>query len=249
MFDSSNNRWSIFLSSVFFVLGFSVVFSLLGVLLQTALSDVSFSVQTWLSRIGGVIIIFFGLYLVGLIKPAFLQKEYKFHPKRKFNSKYLTAFIFGAAFAVGWTPCVGAILGAILILAVTEPGSAFGLLMAYSLGLGIPFLIVGLFTNKAQKFISKSAKWLSYLNFIFGIILIILGILIFTSRLGLIANIEFLSNILVNLNVGVSGSGSLNIFIAFAAGLVSFLSPCVLPLIPAFLAYLGTTVKNDKDQQ
>ena len=248
MVESSSGRWPIFLSSVFFVLGFSVIFSLLGVLLQTVLSEVSFSVQTWLSRIGGIVIIFFGLYLVGLVKPAFLQKEYKFRVNRRFNSKYLTAFVFGAAFAVGWTPCVGAILGAILTLAVTEPTSAFGLLMSYSLGLGIPFLIVGLFTNKAQKFISKSAKWLSYLNFFFGIILIILGILIFTSRLGLIANFEFLSNILINLNAGVSNSGSLNIFIAFSAGLVSFLSPCVLPLIPAFLAYLGTTVKNDQNQ-
>lgn len=249
MDDSSNNRWSIFISSVFFVLGFSVVFSLLGVLLQTALSNISFGVQTWLSRIGGAVIIFFGLYLVGLVRPRFLQKEYKFRVKRRLNSKYITAFIFGAAFAVGWTPCVGAILGAILTLAITEPGSAFGLLMAYSLGLGIPFLLVGLFTNKAQKLISKSAKWLSYLNIVFGVILIILGILIFTSRLGLITNFEFLSNILINLNAGVSNSGSLNIFIAFAAGFVSFLSPCVLPLIPAFLAYLGTTVKNDQNQQ
>lgn len=249
MDDSSNNRWSIFISSVFFVLGFSVVFSLLGVLLQTALSNISFGVQTWLSRIGGAVIIFFGLYLVGLVRPRFLQKEYKFRVKRRLNSKYITAFIFGAAFAVGWTPCVGAILGAILTLAITEPGSAFGLLMAYSLGLGIPFLLVGLFTNKAQKLISKSAKWLSYLNIVFGVILIILGILIFTSRLGLITNFEFLSNILINLNAGVGNSGSLNIFIAFAAGFVSFLSPCVLPLIPAFLAYLGTTVKNDQNQQ
>lgn len=239
------NRWPVFLSSVFFVLGFSVVFSLLGVLLQSALANISYSLQTWLSRIGGVVIIFFGLYLLGLIKIDFLQKEHKFHVTKKFGSRYLTAFVFGAAFAVGWTPCVGAILGAILTLAITEPGSAFLLLFSYSLGLGIPFLIVGLFTEKAQKLISRSGRFLKWFNFIFGFVLILLGIFIFTNRLALIANFEFLSNILIGLDVGFS-SGSLNIFISFIAGLVSFLSPCVLPLIPAFLAYLGSTIKKDE---
>ena len=140
-----------------------------------------------------------------------------------------------------------AILGAILTLAVTQPGSAFGLLLSYSLGLGIPFLVVGLFTEKAQKFISGSGKWLRYFNYIFGVVLIILGVFIFTNRLALIANFEFLSNLLIGLDVSFS-SGSLNIFIAFIAGLASFLSPCVLPLIPAFLAYLGTTIKNENKQ-
>lgn len=245
--DSGKNRWHIFLSSVFFVLGFSVVFSLLGVLLQSFLSNISFSLQIWLSRLGGAIIIFFGLYLLGLINIPFLQKEHKISVKKKFGSRYITAFVFGAAFALGWTPCVGAILGAILTLAITNPGSAFFLLLAYSLGLGIPFLVVGLFTDKAQKFISRSGKWLRYFNYLFGVVLILLGIFIFTNRLGLIANFEFLSNLLLGLNVGFS-SGSLNIFIAFIAGIVSFLSPCVLPLIPAFLAYLGTTIdKNDEN--
>jgi cytochrome c-type biogenesis protein len=244
-----NKRWSIFISSVFFVLGFSIVFSLVGVLLQSALSSVSIEFQKWLSWAGGAIIIFFGIYLLGLIHISFLQKEYKFHIHKKFKSKYLTAFVFGAAFAVGWTPCVGAILGAILTLAVTQPASAFLLLFSYSLGLGIPFLVVGLFTNKAQSFISKSGKLLRYFNYLFGIVLIILGIFIFTNRLSLIANFEFLSNILIGLDAGIS-SGNLNVAIAFIAGLVSFLSPCVLPLIPAFLAYLGTTIeKNDPKQK
>src|SRR3990167_11447370 len=104
--------WDIFLSSVFFVLGFSIIFSLLGVILQSIFSDSSYEVQKWLGRIGGIMVIIFGLYIMGLIKINFLEKEYKFKIKTKFSSAYLTSFIFGAAFAVGWTPCIGAILGA-----------------------------------------------------------------------------------------------------------------------------------------
>lgn len=241
---------SIFFSSVFFVLGFSVVFSVVGVLLQSVLSGISGSVQVWLGRIGGIVIILFGLYLIGLIRPKFLEKEHKIRVKRKFKSKYVGAFVFGAAFAVGWTPCVGAILGAILTLAATQPGSAFFLMFSYSLGLGIPFLLVGAFTNKAQRIISKAGKWLRYVNIVFGVVLILLGVFVFTSQLALIANFEFVSEFLINLNIGSGGmgEGGLNIIVAFFAGIVSFLSPCVLPLIPAFLAYLGTTVsKGDVD--
>src|SRR3989338_2407624 len=109
---NQKRNWNIFFNSVFFVLGFSIIFSLVGVLLQSVFSNISYSIQTWLGRIGGIIIIFFGLYILGLITPRFLQKEYKFKVAKKFSSNYLTSFVFGAAFAVGWTPCVGAILGA-----------------------------------------------------------------------------------------------------------------------------------------
>ena len=111
--DIQNNKrdWSVFISSVFFVLGFSVVFSLVGVLLQTALSHASSDVQVWLGRIGGTIIILFGLFLLNLFTPQFLKQNHVFAVKRKFKSYYLTSFVFGAAFAVGWTPCVSAALG------------------------------------------------------------------------------------------------------------------------------------------
>jgi cytochrome c-type biogenesis protein len=232
-------KWKIFLASVFFVLGFSVIFSLVGVLLQSVLAHVAVTVQIWLGRLGGVIIILFGIYLLGILQIPFLEREHKLRVKRKFGSVYLTSFIFGAAFAVGWTPCVGAVLGAILTLAVTQPGSAFFLMLSYSLGLGIPFLLVGLFTNQAQKLVKKSGKWLTYLRYIFGVVLIGLGVLVFTNQLSRIANLAFVSNLLLSLNLG-GGLQGLSIGIAFFAGLISFLSPCVLPLIPAFLAYLAS---------
>jgi len=239
--QSPKRNWRIFIASVFFVLGFSVIFSLVGVLLQSVLADVATSVQVWLGRIGGVIIILFGIYLLGLIKIPFLEQEHKLKVKWKFNSMYLTSFIFGAAFAVGWTPCVGAVLGAVLTLAATQPGTAFFLMLSYSLGLGIPFLAVGLFTNQAQKVIKKSEKLITYLKYLFGLILILLGILVFVNQLSRIANLAFASAFLIKLNLGSVGMGmSLSLGVAFAAGLVSFLSPCVLPLIPAFLSYLAS---------
>jgi len=243
----TKRNWDVFFASVFFVLGFSFVFSLLGVLLQTVLVNVSSSAQIWLSRIGGIFIILFGLYLVGLIRPKFLEKEYKFKVKKKFKSKYLVSFVFGAAFAVGWTPCVGAILGAVLALAVTAPSTAFFLLLSYSLGLGIPFLLIGFFTNQAQSFIKKAGKWITYANYIFGGILIILGMFVFTNQLSRIASFPLASSILISLNLGgINLGSSLNLGIAFLAGLVSFLSPCVLPIMPAFLAYLASTVTSDE---
>ena len=118
--------------------------------------SVSYQVQTWLSRLGGACIILFGVYLMGLIKIPALQREHKLHVKKMFDSMYLTSFIFGAAFAVGWTPCVGPVLGAVLSLAVMAPSTAFFLMLSYSIGLGIPFLLVGFFTNQAQSVIRKA---------------------------------------------------------------------------------------------
>ena len=195
--DTGSKRKEIFVNSIFFVLGFGIVFAALGVLLNTILDNIAYDVQTWLSRIGGVMIIFFGLYLVGLIKIPFLEREYKISVNTKFKSRYATSFLFGLAFAAGWTPCVGPALGVILGLAATEPGSAFILLLTYALGLGIPFLIVGAFTGQAAEFINRHAIGLKYLNIVFGGILLGLGVLIFTQKLSLIANFEFLNRILL----------------------------------------------------
>jgi cytochrome c-type biogenesis protein len=247
-------NWDTFKSSVFFVLGFSVIFSLLGVLLQTVLINVGYSVQIWLARVGGVIIIFFGLYLMGLIKPKFLQQEHKLHIKRKFKSRHLTSFVFGAAFAVGWSPCVSAALGAILALSTSSPSSAFLLLMSYTLGLGIPFLIMGMFAGQASKLINKSVKWFKFVHIFFGIILVLIGVLIFVNQLSRIANLEFVAN-LFGSGVSVGGAEIMtlsffNLSISFFAGIVSFLSPCVLPLLPGFLTYLASTsVKGDSVQE
>jgi cytochrome c-type biogenesis protein len=196
--DSPSKRRDIFVNSIFFVLGFSLVLALLGVLLQTALAHVGAEVQIWLSRAAGAVIIFFGLYLVGLIKVGFLERDYKLSVKHQFKSHWATSFVFGIAFAVGWTPCAGAVLGGILGLAASAPFSAFFLLFSYALGLGVPFLIVGLFTAQAAAWIARFGGALAWVNRVFGALLIVLGILVFTQNLTLVGNFDFVSQFLIN---------------------------------------------------
>lgn len=190
------SRRDVFIQSVFFVAGFSFVFAALGVLLNTVLSAVAYDVQNWLARIGGAIIILFGLYLAKLVRIPWLERDHKIAVKTKGLPRVVTSFLFGLAFAAGWTPCVGAALGAILALAATQPSSAFALLFAYAFGLGLPFLVIGFFAAQATALIARMGKALSYINIIFGLILIVLGILVFTQTLGLIANFEFINNII-----------------------------------------------------
>jgi len=192
-----SSRWKLFGHSFLFVLGFGTVFSIVGVLLNSILVNVAFTAQTWLSRVAGIIIILFGFYLLGFIKPEFLQRDHKFRVP-KIGNRAVSSFLFGAAFAVGWTPCVGAVLGSILALAASMPGDAFGLLLSYSLGLGIPFLVVGLFAKNFISWIQKHTTFLKYFNIVVGLLIVALGILVFTNKLALVAgSFGFLNNFLI----------------------------------------------------
>ena len=169
------NRVSIIANTIFFVLGFSIVFSTLGVLINSILSN---SVSQFLGDLN------------------FLNKEKKFQIKN-FKSSYPMSFVFGLAFAIGWTPCVGPILGTILTLAATIPSVSFSLLLAYSAGLGIPFILMGIFFSKATKIISSMTKHLKYYNLLIGGLIIMLGILIFTNQLAYIANFPLLNELVM----------------------------------------------------
>lgn len=195
--ESETHRRDLFLASLFFVLGFSSVFSLLGVLLNSILDRAAADVQMWLARLGGLIIIVFGLSLADIIHIPWLEQQRQLSVTKRFQSRQLTSFLFGAAFAAGWTPCVGAVLGAILGLAAAHPGSAFTLLFVYSLGLGVPFLFVGLFASRASSFFNKYARAFAVVRVIFGLVLVALGIFAFTENLTLIANLEILNRFLL----------------------------------------------------
>lgn len=192
--NSSKARMIVFLNTIFFVLGFTIVFSILGVLINSIFADAAFGIRTWLGRIGGVIIILFGLVLMKALKLPFLEKEHKFKVK-KFRISYITSFMFGLAFAAGWTPCVGAVLASILTLAALSAKNALYLLISYSLGLTLPFLITGLFVSRMQEFITRHEKVFNYINVAFGILLVILGIMVFTNTLSLISNFTPLQNL------------------------------------------------------
>ncbi len=192
----SVNRTNIVLNSVFFVLGFSVVFSTIGVIINSTLSSVSWEIVDELNQIGGVIIVGFGIFLLLSMKINKLNLEKKFFPKRS-KASYPMSFVFGLAFAAGWTPCVGPILGSILTLAATTPSVAFNLLLVYSLGLGIPFILIGVFYSRANRIIRSMSKHLKYYNIILGGFIILLGVLVFTNQLAYIANFPLLNELIL----------------------------------------------------
>lgn len=190
------NRTNIILNSVFFVLGFSVVFSTIGVLINGVLSSAAYDLIEGFSQVGGIIIIGFGVFLLLSTKISRLNVEKKIFPKRN-KASYPMSFVFGLAFAAGWTPCVGPILGTILTLAATTPSIAFNLLLVYSLGLGIPFILMGVFYSSASRIIRAMSRHLKYYNVILGAFIIILGILVFTNQLAYIANFPLLNELIL----------------------------------------------------
>jgi cytochrome c-type biogenesis protein len=197
-----STRLNIFINAVYFVLGFSLIFAVLGVILNSVLSTVGIGFQSTLQLIGGTVIAAFGVYLILSTKLKTLNFEKKMTRIPKFKTSYITSFVFGAAFAAAWTPCVGPILGSTFTLAATAPGAAYNSLLAYAMGLGIPFLLTGIFFSQATGIIRRMVKYLKYFNPAMGALLIMLGILVFTNQLSLLGNFP-LANELINFGGGI----------------------------------------------
>jgi cytochrome c-type biogenesis protein len=195
-------RLNIFLNTVYFVLGFSLVFAVLGVVFNSVLAGIGTGFQGTLQSAGGAVIIAFGIYLVLAAKFRSLNFEKRMTRIPRFKTSYLTSFVFGAAFASGWTPCVGPILGSTLTLAATAPGAAYNSLLAYALGLGVPFLVTGAFFSQATGLIRRMVKYLKYFNPIMGAILVALGVLVVTGQLSAIASFPLAGEI-INLERGI----------------------------------------------
>jgi len=182
------------LNALFFVLGFSLVFSALGLLLNQAFGSITADLRMLLSQLGGIVIIGFGLFLLGILKLRFLEREYRL-PIRKTRYSFITSFLFGAGFAAGWSPCISAVLGSILTLAVANPGMAFTMLFVYSLGLGIPFLMCGFFASEFATALSRRGNLIFYFNKLVGILLILLGLLVLTNRLAQFSDFSFVTRL------------------------------------------------------
>ncbi len=170
---------------------------------------------------------------------------------------YLRSGVVGVVFAAGWTPCVGPILASILLLASQTQTAAQGalLLFVYSLGLGIPFLIAGALFSRLTVYLPKFYKWLPTISIISGLLLIFVALLMFTGSLSKLSNVGFLFEGVYELEESLLPETSqISLLIAFVAGLLSFLSPCVLPLVPAYLGYLSgaalgsATAQTEADQ-
>jgi cytochrome c-type biogenesis protein len=181
---SSRAAPSPFFHALSFVSGFSLVFVILG----TSIGVIGFVLrdqQDVLAKAAGVLLIILGLHLSGVITIPFLEEErrWQYSPTRRLG--YARSFLVGSAFSVGWTPCVGPTLGAVLALAATSSTVWQGglLLVVYSFGLAIPFLAMGLAFNAARGVYERIRPFLGLVNFVSGTLIIIVGILIFTGSL------------------------------------------------------------------
>jgi cytochrome c-type biogenesis protein len=178
-------RAKVFISTTLFVCGFSLVFILLGAS-ASILGTVLNTYRGLLRVIGGLIIILLGVHLTGLLRIRGLDIEKRIHLKKR-PFQFFGAFLIGMAFAAGWSPCIGPLLGAILIIAGNQETVRQGIVLLgiYSLGLAIPFLVLSVFVNYMFRFLSRLKTVLRYLNPTAGVVLIGIGLLLVTDNLNL----------------------------------------------------------------
>lgn len=169
------------LGVISFVLGFSVVFTLMGLTASTVGVFLAKN-KSIIEFLAGILLIIFGVHLIGIIRIPILdyEKRAEFHAK---TANVFVSFLMGTAFAFGWTPCIGPTLSGILALAAVSDTVLQGgiLLFIYSMGLGIPFILSGIFAGKIFGFIAKTRKALRFFEIVSGVLLIILGILLITG--------------------------------------------------------------------
>jgi cytochrome c-type biogenesis protein len=179
--DASRARRASFVHALLFVIGFSLIFLALGAS-ATAVGRLLFAQRVWISRIGGVLVVLFGFYLLGAFDAAFLARERRVHFADK-PVGYLGTLLVGIAFGAGWTPCIGPILGAILALTATTADLRQGLVLlgAYSLGLAVPFLASALAVEHFLATFRRIRPYMGVVTRASGALLIGVGVLMMTS--------------------------------------------------------------------
>lgn len=178
-------RRSTFLHGVFFVIGFSAIFVALGAA-ASGIGRLFYAYRGLLTKVGGVIIIIFGLHTLGLLKLPFLNYDTRRHYQPRPELGYASSALMGFFFGAGWSPCIGAVLGAILTLAINEATVGRGalLLLGYSLGLGIPFLLMALGIGQVSVFMRRNQRVMRVATVVSGLFLVLLGVLVLTNSLG-----------------------------------------------------------------
>jgi cytochrome c-type biogenesis protein len=185
--QSGPSRWAVFLHGVFFVAGFSLIFVMLGIS-AGALGQLGrqfLQINDWIIRIGGLLIIVLGLHTMGVIRIPFLYYDSRRQSRPRPELGYIGSFFMGITFSAGWSPCLGPILAAMLTLGAST-GSvvrAAVLLSAYALGLGIPFLLTALLLERAAGQLRKLQKHMRIVEIVSGILLIVIGVLVFSGML------------------------------------------------------------------
>jgi cytochrome c-type biogenesis protein len=179
---TENNRFTTFTHGLAFVIGFSLVFITLGVATAAA-GSVLFDLRTVLAKVGGIVVIIFGLHMIGVFRIKFLEYDTRVQqlPDRKWG--YLSSGLMGVFFSAGWAPCVGPVLGAILTLSLNGGSVSQGatLLSAYSAGLAIPFLLAALSVGWVTATLRKYGKLMHYVEIAMGVVLVIIGYMLFSG--------------------------------------------------------------------
>lgn len=193
--DKKKIRYLTITNSLAFISGFSLIFIALGAS-SSAVGRFFFEYQEWIRIIGGILVIFFGLFVSGVIKLDFLTRERKFHVSGK-PAGYVGSFFVGLTFAAAWTPCIGPILGTILLYASSHGSAVYGfkLLSVYSLGLAVPFFLSSLMFNSFLTYSSKIRKYMRGIMIASGLLLIIFGVLLLTN------NVRMLSSLFPDLGI------------------------------------------------
>ncbi len=174
-----------FLHGLFFVLGFSAIFVGLGAA-ASGVGRLVYNYRPVVMKLGGTVIVIFGLHTLGALRIPWLNHDTRRHFRPRPELGYLSSVLIGIFFGAGWSPCVGPILGAILTLALSEATVARGalLLFVYSMGLGIPFLVMALGVGEAARFLHERRRMMKGATFVSGLFLVALGVLVFTDSLG-----------------------------------------------------------------
>lgn len=181
--DDKKAKINILYKSIGFVIGFSIIFILMGASITT-LGKLLIKNQSIFRKIGGSLMILFGLHTIGLLKIKLFYYEKKFLDFNKLSNRFSSIFM-GMAFAAGWTPCVGPILSSILIYASNMDTIYKGILLLsiYSLGLAVPFILTSLAIGSFIKYKNKFSRYIPIISFISGILLIVMGIMLFTNSI------------------------------------------------------------------
>ena len=185
--ETSRRRHIVVLHALSFVGGFSVIFVALGAS-ASLLGGLLIHSQVWLGRLGGIFILAFALYLLGIVRPRWLERERRLELTEK-PIGFIGSAVVGLTFGAAWTPCIGPILGAILTLAATE-GTAVkgtGLLTVYAAGLAIPFLLTAVLLERFLEWFQRFRRYLPWVERTSGVLLLLLGILLITDRFTLLA--------------------------------------------------------------
>lgn len=183
---SDTARRQVIVTSLFFILGFSLVFIALGAS-ASALGQFLMERLTILGKIAGVLLVIFGLHTIGVFKIQWLLQEKRVHMQSK-PAGMIGAMLVGISFAFGWTPCIGPVLGAILAVgAAGTSAGGVGLLSAYALGLGLPFLLAAWFIDSAGRFTLRLRRFGAALQVAGGLVMVLIGVAIMTGRIGVFA--------------------------------------------------------------